>query len=63
MLARCGVRRRIGRWARRLADRWAPEPIRVEPDGKGWLVYANDVLIARVSPGFVKDRPHQPPAA
>jgi hypothetical protein len=54
VLARHDVRRSLGRLARRLADRWAPQTIRVEPEGGGWKIYAHGVLIARVSPGLVR---------
>ncbi len=48
----------LGRLARRLADRWAPQPIRVEQTrpGGSWQIYVHDVQIASVGPGMVRDQ-------
>ncbi len=49
----------LGRLARRLADRWAPEAIRVVPsatNGGGWTVTFSGVPLAHIAPGMIQDQ-------
>ncbi len=48
------MKRFLGRLARRLADRWAPQAIRVEQAaGGGWHIFFHGVQIAAIAPGMI----------